>query len=81
MRHLYYDAKFGPDGYSKALGASDEDIVKDYALTTIGLEPVIPMMAQKFKKEMTVYAENWDGFIKMAGSEYVHTTSIYGSLT
>ncbi|KAI0708050.1 protein-tyrosine phosphatase-like protein [Earliella scabrosa] len=33
------------------LGARDEDIAADYALTTIGLQPLVPLLAARFAKE------------------------------
>jgi len=49
------------------LGVSDQDIVDDYALTTVGLQPVIPVMIERFKS-ITVYRDNWDGFLNMVSS-------------
>ncbi|KZT73554.1 hypothetical protein DAEQUDRAFT_721612 [Daedalea quercina L-15889] len=47
------------------LGASDEDIIKDYTLTTIGLQPALPLLAARFEKEQ-VYRDNRTGTINMA---------------
>jgi len=56
------------------LGACEEDIVQDYALTNVGLEPVIPMLEAKFKRT-AAYAENWEGFRKMGSAEQVSRIS------
>ncbi|GLB44960.1 putative tyrosine phosphatase family protein [Lyophyllum shimeji] len=49
------------------LGASDADIVKDYALTTQGLAPYADMLAERFKA-VPVFRDNWEGFLKMGSS-------------
>ena len=36
---------------SQILGARDEDTVADYALTTIGLQPVFPLLTARFQAE------------------------------
>lgn len=43
---------------------SEEDIIKDYTLTTIGLQPAIPLLAVRFEKEQ-VYRDNIAGTINM----------------
>ena len=48
---------------------SDEDIVKDYAITTIGLQPAIPLLAARFEKEQ-VYRDNIAGTINMGTARY-----------
>ncbi|KAH7928265.1 hypothetical protein BV22DRAFT_1030920 [Leucogyrophana mollusca] len=49
------------------LGASDEDIAKDYALTTVGLAPVLPMLAARYEKN-PIFQENWQGMLNMGSS-------------
>ena len=48
---------------------SDEDIIKDYALTTIGLQLAIPLLAARFEKEQ-VYRDNIAGTINMGTARY-----------
>lgn len=50
------------------LGVDDEDIVKDYTLTTIGLEPALPALVERFKAQ-DVYRDNWEGTMNMASAE------------
>ena len=38
----------------KLLGASDEDIAKDYGLTTIGLQPVLPLLSARLMKDQVI---------------------------
>jgi len=47
------------------LGASDADIIKDYTLTTIGLQPALPLLVARFEKEQ-VYRDNRAGTLNMA---------------
>lgn len=47
------------------LGASDEDIIKDYTLTTIGLQPALPLLLARFEKEQ-VFRDNREGTMNMA---------------
>ncbi|KAL7283863.1 hypothetical protein ACG7TL_003303 [Trametes sanguinea] len=49
------------------LGARDEDIVADYALSEIGLQPVVPMFAMRFQRE-AVFRDNWTGTLNMGSS-------------
>lgn len=49
----------------KLLGVSDEIIAEDYALTTIGLQPALPMLTARFEKEQ-VFRDNKQGTINMA---------------
>ncbi|TBU53422.1 hypothetical protein BD310DRAFT_830224 [Dichomitus squalens] len=46
------------------LGVSDEDIVHDYVLTRIGLQPAFPLLALRFQKE-DVFRKNWKGVISL----------------
>ena len=46
---------------------ADEDIAKDYSLTTEGLAPVMPILIERFKKQ-AVYAENPEGAVAMGSS-------------
>ena len=41
---------------------SDDDIVTDYALTTVGLQPVYGLFAARFKAQQ-VFRDNWQGAI------------------
>ncbi|KAH7912036.1 protein-tyrosine phosphatase-like protein [Hygrophoropsis aurantiaca] len=50
------------------LGVSDEDIAKEYALTTIGLEPALPMIAARLAKSQ-VFRDNQQGVINMGSSK------------
>ncbi|RDB24291.1 Tyrosine-protein phosphatase [Hypsizygus marmoreus] len=47
------------------LGVSESDIAHDYGLTEIGLQPAIPHMSARMRKEK-VYADNWQGAANMA---------------
>ena len=46
--------------FTQLLGVDDEHIVKDYTLTTFGLQPVIPLFVKRFREE-DVYRNNWQG--------------------
>jgi len=50
------------------LGVDDEEIVKDYILTTIGLEPALPALVERFKAH-DVYRDNWEGTMNMSSSK------------
>ncbi|KAF8664378.1 hypothetical protein AX16_000749 [Volvariella volvacea WC 439] len=50
------------------LGVSDEDIIKDYSLTTFGLRPALPFLLVRFQKE-PVFKDNLAGTMNMAKSE------------
>lgn len=52
------------------LGVSDEDIAKDYNLTEIGLEPLMPALIARFQKEPR-FRDNWEATLKMASAKYV----------
>ncbi|KAI0351571.1 hypothetical protein OH77DRAFT_930996 [Trametes cingulata] len=49
------------------LGVRDEDITADYALTEIGMQPVLPMLSQRLQKE-AVFRDNWAGTLNMGSS-------------
>ncbi|KAI0636371.1 protein-tyrosine phosphatase-like protein [Trametes polyzona] len=49
------------------LGARDEDIAADYALTKVGMQPVLPALALRFQKE-DAFRENWPGLLKMGSA-------------
>ncbi|TFK55095.1 hypothetical protein OE88DRAFT_1694392 [Heliocybe sulcata] len=51
----------------KLLGVDDETIVNDYALTTIGLYPALPMLIARFQKE-EMFRDNMDAMLKMASA-------------
>ncbi|TRM68839.1 protein-tyrosine phosphatase-like protein [Schizophyllum amplum] len=57
------------------LGVSDEDIINDYTLTTVGMAPIFPLLAKKFQ-DQPVYRDNWEGLLKMGSSkpETMHAT-------
>jgi len=59
------------------LGVDDEEIVKDYALTTIGLEPALPALVERFKAQ-DVYRDNWEGTMNMASSQPEWITAFLG---
>ena len=40
--------------FAKLLGASDEDVAKDYGLTTIGLQPVLPLLSARLMKDQVI---------------------------
>ncbi|KAJ7826925.1 protein-tyrosine phosphatase-like protein, partial [Mycena olivaceomarginata] len=47
------------------LGVADEDIIKDYALTSVGLEPYLPLLIERFKQQLPDgNVDNWDGRIE-----------------
>lgn len=50
------------------LGVDDEEIIKDYTLTTIGLEPALPALVERFKAH-DVYRDNWEGTTNMSSSK------------
>lgn len=70
----------GAYGTWKILGVDDQDIVIDYALTTHGLEPAIPMLTARFQKN-PVFRNNIEGAMKMGSSRsaFPHPDG-YGSL-
>ncbi|KIY63706.1 hypothetical protein CYLTODRAFT_432849 [Cylindrobasidium torrendii FP15055 ss-10] len=49
------------------LGVSEEDIIKDYALTTDGLAPVLHMLIARFSK-IPAYSSNMEGTMNMGSS-------------
>lgn len=59
------------------LGVDDQTIIDDYALTTIGLEPVLPLLAERFKKE-AVYRDNWQGALNMGTSRPETMATVLG---
>ena len=56
---------------SQILGARDEDIIADYALTTIGLQPAYPLLAPRFEKE-AAFRNNRLGAFNLGSSKYVY---------
>lgn len=52
------------------LRVSDEDIIRDYSLTTIGLRPALPLLVARFEKQ-PIFKENPTGTMNMAKSEFV----------
>ena len=44
--------------------------MKDYTLTTIGLEPALPALIERFKAH-DVYRDNWEGTMNMSSSKWV----------
>jgi len=50
------------------LGVSDEEIAKDYALTTVGLEPARPLLVARFQAQ-EVFRDNWTGTLNMGASD------------
>ncbi|KAF9076016.1 protein-tyrosine phosphatase-like protein [Rhodocollybia butyracea] len=57
------------------LGVEDRHIVDEYALTTIGLEPALPMLTRKMEK-VAVYRENWKGMQNMGSSKPETMTAV-----
>ncbi|KAJ7496580.1 protein-tyrosine phosphatase-like protein [Mycena latifolia] len=49
------------------LGVNDEEIIKDYALTAVGLEPYLPLLIERFKQQVGD-VDSWEGAMKMASS-------------
>ncbi|KDQ61027.1 hypothetical protein JAAARDRAFT_32025 [Jaapia argillacea MUCL 33604] len=52
----------------KLLGVDNEDIAKEYSLTTIGLQPALPMLVARFQKD-PVFRDNMEATMKMAGAK------------
>ncbi|KAJ7133693.1 protein-tyrosine phosphatase-like protein [Mycena crocata] len=50
------------------LGVSDDDIIKNYALTAVGLEPYLPLLIERFKQQVTGQFDDWEGAMKMASA-------------
>lgn len=48
----------------------EEDIINDYALTTYGLRPLLPILLKRFEAN-EVYKNNWSGALNMATAKYV----------
>ncbi|THH27248.1 hypothetical protein EUX98_g6935 [Antrodiella citrinella] len=53
--------------YLSLLGVSEEDIVKDYALTTYGLVAALPALTARFQAQK-VFKDNWEGALKLVQS-------------
>ena len=53
------------------LGVGDENIVHDYALTTVGLQPAFPLLALRFQKE-DAFRNNWKGVISLGTAKCVN---------
>ena len=51
----------------QVLGVADEDVARDYSLTTDGLEPVRSILIEHLKKQ-PAYAENPEGTMAMGSS-------------
>jgi len=52
------------------LGAMDDHVVNDYALSFIALQPVVPMFVARFEKE-PAFRENRQGVLNMGTSRPV----------
>ncbi|KAJ7198464.1 protein-tyrosine phosphatase-like protein [Mycena pura] len=50
------------------LRVDDADIARDYALTTVGLDPARPMLAARLQK-VPVFQNNWEGAVNMGSSK------------
>ncbi|TFK75382.1 hypothetical protein BDN72DRAFT_832249 [Pluteus cervinus] len=50
------------------LGVSDDDIIKDYSLTTLGLRPALPHLIARYEKQ-PIFRDNPTGTINMGKSE------------
>jgi len=59
------------------LGVNDEEIVKDYTLTTIGLEPALPGLIERFKAH-DVYRNDWEGTMNMSSAKPEWITAFLG---
>ena len=57
--------------FMQLLGARDEDIIADYSLTTVGLQPFLPLLVARFQKE-DVYRDNWQGTLNVATARCVN---------
>ncbi|KAK7057795.1 protein tyrosine serine phosphatase [Favolaschia claudopus] len=57
------------------VGVDDNDILKDYALTTAGLEPVREKLALRFQS-MPVFQKHWQGAVNMGSSKEESMTAI-----
>ena len=51
--------------WPQLLGVSPANIAHDYSLTEIGLQPAIPYMSARMRKER-IYRDNWKGAANMA---------------
>ncbi|KAI9065051.1 hypothetical protein FKP32DRAFT_1610888 [Trametes sanguinea] len=49
------------------LGARDENIVADYALSEIGMQPALPLLLDRFQS-MPTFRDNWAGTVNMGSS-------------
>jgi len=50
------------------LGARDEDIIKDYALSTIGLQPAAALFIARWQQD-PVFRDNWQGALNMGSAK------------
>ncbi|KAJ6631341.1 protein-tyrosine phosphatase-like protein [Mycena sp. CBHHK59/15] len=51
------------------LGVDDQEIINDYALTAVGLEPYLPMLLERFKQQVAAGDDpNWQGALNMSSS-------------
>jgi len=67
------------------LGVPDSSIISDYALTTIGIKPLMPKLEERWR-EQSGFRENWTGVLGMCRSRpesmkgaLEHVRSEYGS--
>lgn len=54
----------------------DEDIVRDYALTTYGVAPSLPFFVARFSR-MEAYRENWIGFVNNGSARFAYESLSY----
>ncbi|EGO22832.1 hypothetical protein SERLADRAFT_439600 [Serpula lacrymans var. lacrymans S7.9] len=51
------------------LGVNDEDIIDDYALSSIGLQAALPMLVAKFQNRSQAYRENHKGLMNFLSAK------------
>ena len=57
------------------LRVPEEAIITNYTLTTAGLQPALPFLIARFKKD-PIYADNWKGVVNMGSARYLrHSVS------
>lgn len=58
------------EAFAQRLGARNEDIINDYALTSVGLQTVLPVLPQRFQKE-DVLRNYWKDALSLGTAKYV----------
>ena len=66
LRHRPSSAKLN-NALNQLLGVPDEQIAADFALTTIGLQPAFPLLAERFMA-VPAFRDNWKGTLNLGAA-------------